>query len=233
MVKNHKWSIHHGSRHIDSGTVEAESERDAMKQVMSRGSELPIEMEKCYRITVGDMVMSSYGDEFTRSAHVVGWGEDVETKSGGYLFRDPLPSGITMDHDIGECPYDFEDNLCNYDQDRQREFDNLLGSCGPPQECHISPTRRHNMNGNVVNPGTGEIHAQCQDCGFIDPKGTGKMHHDPLTDIQRVKGTDSIIGHAVNSAKKRRPRPSLWSTDSMVSDTATPVPTAARPTPSR
>jgi len=260
-MKHHKWSIYEGTRHIDSGTVQAESERDALREILSRGSELPIQMDKCYRVTVGDTTMSSYGDEFIRSAEVTGWGEDAERENldGGHLFNDPVIQdldeealeriakavgakvlteslkklikatigagksmeelGAAMDHDefgddedfvypgVNHGGFPFIPTDCGYDQDRQRDFNENLGACGPMQPCPADG-RDHDLNDNAVNPTTGEIHSCCKKCGWIEPKGTGKMANDPYGGIGMPynkplgAGTDRIIGRALHNAKK-------------------------------
>ncbi len=88
-MKNFKWKIYEGRKFISAGNVDAESEREAMSQVLAQGSTLPIEMDKSYSITVGDSMMSSYGDEFEHSAQVTGWGSQDEKADlyGDYLFK--------------------------------------------------------------------------------------------------------------------------------------------------
>lgn len=87
LVKSFKWKIYCGPKFVEAGTIEAESERDGIREVMVMKGQM--DADKSYSVTVGDTMMSAYGDEFERSASVAGWGEHDEKSQldGGHLFQ--------------------------------------------------------------------------------------------------------------------------------------------------
>ena len=123
MLKNIKWSVREGSRHVDSGTVLAKDEREVLRRILvgDLGAVSPVP-EKCYRISAGDALASAYGDEFELTCHAVGDPEGLPGEehalTGGYLFdedevlaRNP---GLQGDHIpeavILEAAKDFMEN---------------------------------------------------------------------------------------------------------------------------
>jgi hypothetical protein len=210
----HNWKIYEGTKYIGSGQIEADSERDALVKVLA--GDHKVKPDKSYRITVGSVSTSSYGDEFEKSADVAGWGSDEEQAplDGGHLFKPKLSDvGVTsrelaeriangvMREAIDKCKvkfvnpnfqgYPFIPLPCEVDS----EFDALTkkGSC----PCW-------DMNGTILHPGTQEYHAQCVDCGYVDPRGTGRFA--PGTAARKLissarPGSGEVAGVAIHDAK--------------------------------
>jgi hypothetical protein len=151
------WKIYHGSKFIDSGHVEAKDEREGMSKVLGMSHKNVIG-ENCYCVTVGNTVTSSYGDEFERTGSVTKSGSDSELDpvKGGYLFKE-------------ECKAVLKDPGCT----KSGRMDNRQPNANGSMSC-----KHPNMNGDAYHPITGEKHAQCQDCGYISPKGTGVFKND-------------------------------------------------------
>lgn len=81
-MKNVKWSIREGSKHVASGVLTAESDKDALGQVMldHDGKLAP---DKSYSFKAGELSTSSYGDELSRSARVTSHGMDEDSPMDG------------------------------------------------------------------------------------------------------------------------------------------------------
>lgn len=226
-MRRYRWTLYEGDRIIDSGELEAKNEREAMGLVFLDHAD-SVRSDGNYRVVVGDTSMSSEGRDFTRSAAAAGWGKDQKENQlarGRYLFDDPVldrilePTEKAADamRDLGvaasdcgktikDCAekFDNQQTFGGYDSDRQREFDRLLGSCGPIPPCSDGSTN-HDMNDETAHPQTGEIHAQCRHCGLIDPVGTGRILRDPYGGPSMnplPRGTDRIVGRALNSGEK-------------------------------
>lgn len=97
-MKPIKWSIYQGSTYIDSGTIYAEDDKEALAQVMEEPRDL--DDDKDYKIKAGDLTTSSYGDEFARTVSAVGMtGEEEPVGAGGYHYGGEVEYtwGITTD----------------------------------------------------------------------------------------------------------------------------------------
>jgi hypothetical protein len=98
-------------RYVDSGTVEADSERQAIDMVFIEQAD-KVDAETSYNIEVGDSRGSSYGDEFLRSAGASSL-DDTKVTAGGHSF-DPMdlerkdPAKILADHGLGKCKQKFD-----------------------------------------------------------------------------------------------------------------------------
>ncbi len=190
-MKSFKWKIYCGPKFIDSGTIQGENERDALREVLTMKGQM--DADKSYAITVGGTTMSSYGDEFQRSAGVAGWGDDVDRKpmKGRYHY-DPVKEDIlkrltkaTMKViKAAECQkhMDGQHRWMSHGRARPDEC-----ACGATRkaECAAHPSGVHLMSDIATNPLTGERHAQCASCGFVEPRGT-----------------DALVGTALEAGRK-------------------------------
>jgi len=213
-----KWKIYCGSKHIDSGTIQAESERDAMGQVLL-AQDGKLKAEESYSFTVGDMKMSTYGDECRRSAEVSGYGRDAEQEplKGGHHFPAPDKElmerlGKKLAEDVITTALDKLTSSTQQTAHAIDEFNTVL-----PSICQKWLSGQHDMNDMVVNPTTGENHAKCYHCGFIDPHGLGTYDRggwpgtftakqvDTISTIARLYGhdpdsiTDAVQSHVGHS----------------------------------
>lgn len=79
-MKPIKWKVYKDGQHIDSGTIKAESDKEALEMVLMDMAERPgIVADDCYSITAGGIMTTSFGDEFQRSAQVSAHGVDEDT----------------------------------------------------------------------------------------------------------------------------------------------------------
>jgi len=219
---NYPWKIKDGSNTVASGVIEAETEREAMADVLEQNAEGRI-ADKSYTITVGSLTGSSYGDEFTRTSEVTGWGNDEEQEPlecDGYLFK-AKPEDVLTPEQLADI-WDQFDKACDMTAKSAQGLSDAVDRACPDtvdrtvvkqQYRGTPPTcKHHNMNGEATNPLTGEIHAWCVDCGHIAEHGTGRFDNDyPKTGRLNAsepnisngpKGQDAIIGRALESGKK-------------------------------
>lgn len=102
-MKKINWSLYSGGRHLDSGSVLAEDEREVIGRVLSRdlGGEIELKEDGLYTVRAGDALASSYGDEFRRTGGAIGDAklmpgeapaEELSPRADGYLFKDPRPN---------------------------------------------------------------------------------------------------------------------------------------------
>lgn len=97
-MKNVKWKMMDGARVVARGVMTAESDREALSRVLSGSKSFTPDPDKSYTIYAGELVTSSYGDEFERTANAAGWAEDEPpVRTDGYQFPspDPVRDGFT------------------------------------------------------------------------------------------------------------------------------------------
>lgn len=220
-MKNHKWKIYCGSKFIGSGVVVAEDERKALSQVLL-DHDGKLEANKSYAVSVGDTTMSTYGDEFRRSAGTATSGSDVEDKptESGYLY-DPVKEDIVKKIAEGVVKSSVARVIENLSKAAEKFRESAAAASSVAAQCQSyadgvhrwwhppnwkEPCHRecscgaesydHDMNGTKTSPLTGEDHAECRRCGFLDPKGTGQYPGGS------TRGTDQLVGTAIESGKK-------------------------------
>ena len=93
-MKQIRWKIYDGSKCVDTGTITAESDKQALAKIMfdMKGKLKP---NGYYSFTVGELTTSSGGDELSRSALVLMYGmsEDLE-KNEKYHFNSYIEAAI-------------------------------------------------------------------------------------------------------------------------------------------
>ena len=87
-MKNVRWTVYDGKKHVSSGMIAAESDKDALGQIMLE-QDGKLAPDKSYSFTAGKLSTSSYGDELKRSARVTthGMDEKVPIPDGEYIFQ--------------------------------------------------------------------------------------------------------------------------------------------------
>lgn len=101
-MKNIKWKVSLKGKYIDSGTVQAESDKEALGMVLLDFAEgRDLKDDDCYSVTAGEFMTTSFGDEFERSARVSAHGMDENTPMDAPHHFQPKPSdvGIVTDPD--------------------------------------------------------------------------------------------------------------------------------------
>jgi len=164
-TKNIPWKVTLKGRHLDSGSMKAGSAREVLDAVLAREvGEFLIKPEESYTIQAGDLLASSYGDEFEA------------LRGASYLDETKLePSGHLFGPAIAACPGGGE----------------------------------HDMNGDHLDPLTGDLYPKCRKCGLTgeepcrralspeelqsqadalggDPVSWDNPSADPLGDVQRA-----------------------------------------------
>tara|TARA_R110002153_G_scaffold132597_2_gene281619 strand:- start:1692 stop:2567 length:876 start_codon:yes stop_codon:yes gene_type:complete len=104
------WKVSQGGRYVDSGTIEADTQKEAMGLVLLAQEEErkagKREPDKSYSIKCGDSMMSSYGDEFVRSAECTSWTDEPEMDGGGFIAPSLADVGIeTLEDMAGSVTY--------------------------------------------------------------------------------------------------------------------------------
>lgn len=86
-MKKIKWKVSLDGRLVDCGTELGESDREVLDRILKREvGEFEVVDDRSYSIQVGELMMSSYGDEFQRTSNMLGPGVDEKDVPGGYLF---------------------------------------------------------------------------------------------------------------------------------------------------
>tara|TARA_R110000744_G_scaffold380215_1_gene500197 strand:- start:1312 stop:1938 length:627 start_codon:yes stop_codon:yes gene_type:complete len=80
------WKVYAKDRYVDSGTIQADTQKIAMGLVLAGQAEKDRDPDTSYRVTVGDSVTSSFGDEFLRSAEACSWTAEPEMDGGGFKY---------------------------------------------------------------------------------------------------------------------------------------------------
>ena len=96
----YSWKVYAKDRYVDSGTIEADTQKIAMGLVLAGQAEKDRDPDTSYRVTVGDGMTSSFGDEFLRSAEACSWTAEPEMDGGGVAkpsLADIRPSGPPID----------------------------------------------------------------------------------------------------------------------------------------
>lgn len=85
-----KWAIYAGGKFVDSGTIEAESDKDGLAQVML-DQDGKLDGGTSYNFTCGELSGSSYGDELRRSARAAVHGiDETRPMDGPHHFKPKL-----------------------------------------------------------------------------------------------------------------------------------------------
>jgi hypothetical protein len=95
-MKNIRWKVYEEGRFLKGGVVTAESDRGAMEDMMRELATSGADPDKCYRVEVGELVASSYGDEFVRTAEA-GTIDETDVDPSGYLHPAPRLDIFTGD----------------------------------------------------------------------------------------------------------------------------------------
>tara|TARA_R110002153_G_scaffold208472_1_gene361073 strand:- start:292 stop:930 length:639 start_codon:yes stop_codon:yes gene_type:complete len=90
------WKVYAKDRYVDSGTIQADTQKIAMGLVLAGQAEKDRDPDTSYRVTVGDSVTSSFGDEFLRSAEACSWTAEPEMDGGGTAKPNLADVGITL-----------------------------------------------------------------------------------------------------------------------------------------
>tara|TARA_R110000850_G_scaffold272752_3_gene408254 strand:+ start:4370 stop:5134 length:765 start_codon:yes stop_codon:yes gene_type:complete len=90
------WKVYAKDRYVDSGTIQADTQKIAMGLVLAGQAEKDRDPDTSYRVTVGDSVTSSFGDEFLRSAEACSWTAEPEMDGGGVVNPSLADVGITL-----------------------------------------------------------------------------------------------------------------------------------------
>lgn len=141
-----KWKVSEGSRLLDAGSKWSESDRLVLDEILARevGS-FDVKPERSYRIEAGELIASSYGDEFERTREAA-YLDDAQPLVTGHHFGPP-PGAIEA------LPESVKEKLA------ERLAEKRLGVLGCPHR---------DMNDEELVGS--EVHAKCADCGFVDPK---------------------------------------------------------------
>jgi len=98
-VARFKWTMKAKGRYVDSGTMEASSESEAINLAMLEQLEKDRDPDECYSFSCGTTATNSYGDEFARSAGASSI-DDSQMDSSGHTFAPSLADvGIEPDAD--------------------------------------------------------------------------------------------------------------------------------------
>lgn len=130
---NYGWKIETGKRLVREGRIEGSDERDALRKVMSaEGAGLAA--GECYRVKVGELVTSAYGDEFERVVESTGEGAVEPPAVGGYVyggepvFSSGVSAGAILPRELFMPP---EEMIFV-----QPDFDRLSGPVAPENLWH-------------------------------------------------------------------------------------------------
>tara|TARA_R110002167_G_C12707228_1_gene655116 strand:- start:21566 stop:22474 length:909 start_codon:yes stop_codon:yes gene_type:complete len=125
----YQWKVSSGSRYVDSGTIEAETQKQAMGEVLLAQEEQrklgKRDADTSYSITCGDSTTTSYGDEFVRSAEATSWTEEP-TMDEGHAFKPSLS-------DVGIEPDPFAATVtdgCAHEWEASGFAEEKCASCG-------------------------------------------------------------------------------------------------------
>lgn len=164
-MKKINWSIRQDGKHIDSGTIEAVDDKNALAGVMSIQDDGRLAPDKSYTFTAGELTASSYGDELERSARVTQCGMDEDAPMDAPHHFQPNPA------DVGLDPYSLDRKL----REAQEDADKIIANCP------------HNDIGTVV----GTLDQVCLDCGAPiragTPVDTGAARKTWITDAATAK----------------------------------------------
>lgn len=156
-MKRIKWSLYRGSRHIDSGTALAEDDREVLRQILARelsgGHDL--KLDECYTIRAGELLASSYGDEFVRTGQMVGSVEERTDVPGGYLFPSPTKPRIKVSWDDPKA-------------DPLRDIREGIKAMDRIGDLVCPKGGAHDMNGDAVRGPL--VYPKCLKCGKVANK---------------------------------------------------------------
>lgn len=99
LMKKVNWTIKAGKKIVATGTTTAETDRDALTKVLQKEHGFEPKEDEAYRVTVGDLTTTSYGDEFERVSRMAQCGHDpeLEDKENGYHFTDKKKPPFTVE----------------------------------------------------------------------------------------------------------------------------------------
>tara|TARA_R110002167_G_scaffold143958_1_gene333630 strand:- start:810 stop:1928 length:1119 start_codon:yes stop_codon:yes gene_type:complete len=207
------WTMKAKGRYVDSGSVEATSESEALNLVMIDQAEQDRDADTCYSLTCGSTATTSFGDEFLRSAGASSI-DDTQLDSSGYNFAPSLadvgidPHQDTADQlvkDIAEAIVKkvvtdaVTDMGFDVDPDRAREAAAIANAgCGKTfEECIHVFDNAENFGGLGSSP--------CPHV-FDDPAcgaTSGRMSaNQPNLSQAPSRSPDTIIGRAMTGGAK-------------------------------
>ena len=98
----YQWTMKAKGRYVDSGSVEATSESEALNLVMIDQAEQDRDADTCYSLTCGSTATTSFGDEFLRSAGASSI-DDAQLEPSGHTFAPSLADvGIDPHQDTAD-----------------------------------------------------------------------------------------------------------------------------------
>jgi hypothetical protein len=97
-MKKINWKVTCRGAYVDSGSVVAEGDREALDAVLARevGS-FPVKPDQPYTIQAGDLLASSYGDEFD-AVRGAAYLDDTKVEPSGHLYAPPPVPGLPCAH---------------------------------------------------------------------------------------------------------------------------------------
>lgn len=206
-VKNVKWKVSCKGRYLDSGTMRAADDRVVLDAILERklGTFTPIASEH-YTICAGDMIASSFGDEFsaTLGASKI---DDTPVNGSGHLFVPepvkglPLPyDGIAnkgqLERELEHAASGWNDPASNPLKDFQHAIRRMEEDDGYPNAavwptpemlCDKTASGVHDMNGDHVDPLTGDCYPKCLGCGIVSPTPSRYTRDDDRVDQDRLR----------------------------------------------
>lgn len=122
-MKQIQWKLYEGRNLLQAGSVVAESDHDAMALVLVGAHSQKLKDDVSYRIEAGELLASSFGDEFGATAGCVG-------NDDAGLYADHIKRQEVTRQDQENCPaggpHQFE---------LQKTFEVRCRTCGKRQPC--------------------------------------------------------------------------------------------------
>jgi hypothetical protein len=148
------WKVSQGGRYVDSGTIEADTSKEAMGLVLlaqeeerKAGKRQP---DKSYSIKCGDSMMSSFGDEFVRSAECTSWTAEPEMDGGGFIAPSLADVGIDSAKAL--------EKLCAHEWMPSGFGEEKCDACGALRDKEFVET----VHGITAEESTNKMLDQCQ-----------------------------------------------------------------------
>lgn len=189
-----KWKVYKAGRHVDSGTIEAESDKEALGMVLLDMAERPgLVADDCYSVTAGEITTTSFGDEFKRSARVSAHGMDEDSPmDGDYHFQPSLkdigidPAAVGGDETV---IYNGDHVDTDVSGDHMSVKDAMEAGRKLMEELAKKAKCLHNNIGTII----GTLGQICLDCG-------APVNRPSTPPGLTTQGMDTIVGRAMNSA---------------------------------
>ena len=137
-MKRIRWKVESEGRMLASGQMEATDDKECLGRLLLGEGGFAIEPNRCYQIQAGELVTSSFGDEFELTAGAITGLDDIREKQGrlqgdGYIhpskpakpvYRQYVVSGMGYPVDLKRYPPDFLNSILD---DTKRTIEATMG----------------------------------------------------------------------------------------------------------